>query len=676
MSHPSLAQNLWDENMKRLDEHQYLLDEFDGLRDGRIDLQSDEQSTAATNLYIHQIDMLQDLIALSDDSPLGKKQMLWELLTHFKEIKKSNYHLYARFQTQYSFIEKCLKWQDSRSLKELLKSDIETSVEIIPFFADQYLAKDVLMHIARFEPSQLLKNYDDFAHIKFVDPILNEVAHYAPLHLSHYLGSNNLISRKVLNNMKLPHLANLNQVYRVVGSSSRAYILMDEIVNNGLDAKDAHNLVRYKDSLFKHLIVMKGRSNILAEYDVQSELRYLALLKVREINELHEEADEIRFASIDTNDWTADQIYYMMVYSDSEIYTSSFLGMYKRMMDRYPEGSGLEFLYRVGLTRYATFIQMCAAYNTLSSFIDRMEEWELKRLFYLLSRDIKESENPLAHAVHLIEIHSAITDDDIRQKLEKTLKDEAAIPDKSPEIDKLFSQVLQLLNINKRNEELDSIVRSYEILNNERLFSKGEHIQQHFFFEDEDGKYSFYSFLQKFKTSNWKISYYKKYVLISSVNGRKVKIYANKPTTEIEGQNALSDLFAEQGRFPDLIVHRGHSYYVEATIEHITPSSKLVILGSCGGYQNMNTILSLSPETQLITTKQVGMRIVNDELLFNLSEKIRKGENVVWDDSWTELSKSLANNKKASERFSEYIPPNKHLSAILIKSYKASLIMN
>jgi len=109
------AQKLWQETIKRLDEHQLLLDQVDGTTDNSITLQSDDQSSAATHLYIGQIDLIQELIINSRESDLAKKQMLWDLLSHFKGVNSKNLHLYSSFQSEYQLIEKCLKWVEGCS---------------------------------------------------------------------------------------------------------------------------------------------------------------------------------------------------------------------------------------------------------------------------------------------------------------------------------------------------------------------------------------------------------------------------------------------------------------------------------------------------------------------------------------------------------------------------------
>jgi len=118
------------------------------------------------------------------------------------------------------------------------------------------------------------------------------------------------------------------------------------------------------------------------------------------------------------------------------------------------------------------------------------------------------------------------------------------------------------------------------------------------------------------------------------------------------------------------MVHRGHSYYAMKTIEKISQHTKIVFLGSCGGYNNLNEILDRSPDIQIIATKQIGTMSVNNPLLLQLATTISNKKEVKWAELWSALEKTIRPNKEAFERFEDYIPPYKNLGAIFIQTYR------
>lgn len=100
------------------------------------------------------------------------------------------------------------------------------------------------------------------------------------------------------------------------------------------------------------------------------------------------------------------------------------------------------------------------------------------------------------------------------------------------------------------------------------------------------------------------------------------------------------------------------------------PSSRIVMLGSCGGYQNLAKILNVNEDAHIISTKQVGSYSVNEPILRALNEVIRNGKNIEWIPIWQQITNSVKGDPKANELMKDYVPPHKNLGAIFIKAYR------
>ncbi|MEK7200095.1 MAG: hypothetical protein AAB212_09285, partial [Bacteroidota bacterium] len=111
----------------------------------------------------------------------------------------------------------------------------------------------------------------------------------------------------------------------------------------------------------------------------------------------------------------------------------------------------------------------------------------------------------------------------------------------------------------------------------------------------------------------------------------------------------------------------GHSYYLRETIHRLPKSAKLVLLGSCGGYQKLNEILKICPAAQIISSKQVAAGVVNQSLIDAISEKLRAGKDLNWDQLWKTVQVRVGAGYK--DKFDDYIPPHKNLGAIFIMAY-------
>ena len=145
----------------------------------------------------------------------------------------------------------------------------------------------------------------------------------------------------------------------------------------------------------------------------------------------------------------------------------------------------------------------------------------------------------------------------------------------------------------------------------------------------------------------------------------QVEIFANKPEFEENGMNAIDGYLKEKKITPVVVVHRGHSFHTEATLQKIPPTAKLVFVGSCGGFYKISMALENAPDAHIISTKQVGTKNVNDAMILALNENIRNGKDIVWNEFWNKMRERLGSNPY----FIDYIPPNKNLESIFIRAY-------
>ena len=123
---------------------------------------------------------------------------------------------------------------------------------------------------------------------------------------------------------------------------------------------------------------------------------------------------------------------------------------------------------------------------------------------------------------------------------------------------------------------------------------------------------------------------------------------------------------------PSIVIHRGHSYYLASTIEKLASSAQLVILGGCGGYQNLNEILEICPDAHIISTKQMGTGVINKGLINEISERLRLAQDLDWPILWNDLAKQIT-LPKLKEAFEDYIPPHKNLGAIFIMAFNKTM---
>ena len=157
-------------------------------------------------------------------------------------------------------------------------------------------------------------------------------------------------------------------------------------------------------------------------------------------------------------------------------------------------------------------------------------------------------------------------------------------------------------------------------------------------------------------------------------------IYANLPLNNDKNlddtaQVHLSRYLAKNNLQPSVVVHRGHSYWLPRTIDRMAGDAKIIVLGSCGGYQNLSQIINNCPDAHIISTKEIGKGDINRPILNYLNQTIASGKTLVWKDMWASLTKLFYSdaNKAMRESWDDYVPPYKNLGAIFIKAYNMKM---
>lgn len=408
---------------------------------------------------------------------------------------------------------------------------------------------------------------------------------------------------------------------------------------------------------------------------------------VNTINALHNENAEFRFRCIQP--LTAQELYYLAVSSDGSIYTSSFVkGTYPLMMKKIGN-RGDSLLRSLSFDRYRKFIKMAAGFNTLGDFLstfpprnspdDESDAEKLMRAF--VSR--LETGNGLEDGVDVADSYASIAETlkPLANEMLRNIQLNYQRNEKAGNrrgmviyniLNKLFLSADSTQNINLTKEL--GIPPVYEVPYAALSNDTGRVAVQLFIYGDKDGRGVFPGLISMFNNSNWKIdNSNKQWVTITAAKGKPVSLYMNRPLPEETNEDALAQKalceYLEKSRIvPTVTINRGHSYNAPYTIEQMSTDSKIVFMGSCGGYRMIHDILEKAPEAHIIGTKQIADAPVNNPFLKLIMEKLRLGSNIEWIPFWQELGRMVTD-----KIFEDYVPPHKNLGALFIKAYKKEM---
>lgn len=553
-------------------------------------------------------------------------------------------------------------------------------------------AKDVLvLKTCQREPENILKILTRFPENKYADSLIIVTAFRNQEELYNYAAASNALGRRIqsVNHPLVKLIANLAQ-----SKTGRMYFpFLDDLYKGKISMEKIAPVLANENSDDYYKLLVKTRvgyaermqhgDTAMAAKTLVAKLRSKAIeLYINEINALHDESNPaIRFKKIDS--LNSQELYYLAVLGEEEIYTSSFVsGVYPRIFARLKQGDADSLLHSLGYDFYRKFIKMSAAYNTLDDLLKRMSKSSAEKLMRNFVNGLEKT-GSLEDAVDVADSYASIYNKNIRSliltQVKQNLQSSKAEHDKRAEV---IYNLLKTIFVSADSSGKTNLSASlgintvYNMPLKELQNEEGRIIIQQYAYGDKDAESYFGAFLSRFSNNNWRIVRKPYWVEISSVRGTPVTIYANLPLDETKdldamAQDSLNTYLRTNGLAPTMVIHRGHSYYLQQTIDQLVPSAKVVLLGSCGGYQKLNLVLDICPGAHIISSKQVAAGVLNQALIDAITEQIRMNKDLVWDEIWQKLQSRVTGGYK--EKFEDYIPPHKNLGAIFIMAYNKAM---
>jgi hypothetical protein len=659
-----------------IDTEQQRIDKLDGKSDRYIHTGDTLIDKQANFIYFTVIDYMQKVIDKDLIPSLDKVNFYDNLFVELRNVNKSNYYRIDEVDKKLIHVLGGLYALRENNLTAYLLQNISLSIKVAGFFKNQPDIRPFLELAAQRNPTEVLLYSYLFDDKDYALPILEEAVIKAPVFAKKYFLENHPVF-KILKKSNHPAVQTILSIDKKLGKSTQAYVLLDDIVNNQLTIESANEIGKDTYLFLKTMLNIRRKKEPVAEHSLDAELEIASLKLVRIVNDLHNEPDNLRFAVVDSLD--APELYTLIVYSEEEIFTSTFNGFFKRLLAKLDTANGYRFLQNMGENRFRTFIKMSASYGKLSQFLATMEPEQRQRLMVNFAANLEQDENDIEQAVEVADAFGSITDTSLLNLLRNTIKSEYSRVEKiNHQRGKIIYGLLSNLFAGSEmfnDSWFGEVAAKYQLppldkVSFENLFRRNRHnIWQIYFYDDEDGDASFKTFIQVFKDPNWQIFDYQHYVKITSKSGALLTIYANKPKSEYIGQPMIEKLLDSLKQEPDVMVHRGHSYYAYKTIEKIRNNTGIFILGSCGGYNSLKGIFERSPNVSVVASKQIGTMFVNNPLIKLIAEDIRNFRDVNWYAVWAGLENAVKSNKQAYERFLDYIPPHKNLGALFIRAY-------
>ncbi len=551
-----------------------------------------------------------------------------------------------------------------------------------------YTSKGILLlKYSSLHPERILYSLSKDSHVPFLDSLIRIAAYKYPNQLYDYAVANNKLGyaiRKVNDSL----VKTISKIAKTRGSGQFYLPFLDKIMHEQLSFEEIDAVKNNDINYFKLLV--KTRLDYLKSLSNNEQIYGMKALEerlsskvldyfIKKINALHEEPDLIRFQVL--NELTAQELYYVTVFSESEIYTTSYTnGVYPYLMKKIG-GRADSLLVSVRFDKFKKFIKLAAGFNTLNDFLKSFQDHKDAETLMAAFVNGLEKSKSLEEGVDVADSYASILENSkpLADRMLQNIKSnyETNLAQKNTQGTIVYNLLYKLFLSADSSQKVDlskefDIPPVYKVSYNSLTNDSGRQVvMQVFFYGDKDGRNAYHGFLRQFSSSGWKRSETKQWVTYVSTKGKPVLIFANKPLSEDTGedekaQKALGAYLQQQGLKPTIVIHRGHSYYAPYTIKQIQPSAKIVFLGSCGGYHQIHEILQNAPEAHIIASKQIGKQVINQPFFDVLNERLLKGRSIDWLSFWSDFKRKAG----SVEGFEDYIPPHRNLGAIFLKAYK------
>ena len=697
---------------ERINQEQTLLDWADGKLDGLIKVSAnDEINHAVTAMMLQRINQLQDSIELNTKITTNNEKVRY--LNYTESLVRAYRNGIRLKQVNPTYAAVLVNNFEKAMNANIDGNSMALYIDELPYEAGKIITdifkdnrgytesrKILFLKYSVIHPDKIIQNIAPYVDESFADSMVSVCARYNPTAVYSASQAGGTVIGRLIQRNNSPVVKMILEISKTSGSL-KYFPFLDDLVSgkktiddikryagNGETGYDSIGyyklLVRTETEYFKRMSppIRDTPIAFLGVNGLREMLQNKAILHfITPINTLHTQSNlNIRMKAIDS--LSAVDLYYMMVMGESEIYTSSYKHSFERMLQRMgknPKADSL--LLKVHFDLFRKFIKMAANFNQLDDFLKFMPLSKSSILMQAFVANLDKTGN-LEDAVDVADAYSSISN----KKLLKTIlghvieNEKTAIANNNDKGKTIYHVLRIIFQSADSSTKVDltkeiGIPSVFSVDNKSLADDSGRIIQQHFIYGDADGKDDYNGFISAFSPTEWKVVVKDEWAEIRSLKGPKILIYANRPldndsNLDDSAQVHLNRYLIQHNMEPAIVVHRGHSYWLPRTLELMPANVKIAVLGSCGGFKNLNQILEYSPDANIISTKEIGKRDINKPILNYINQTLLAAKPLVWKNMWATLTKQFAAaNAETRQSWEDYVAPYRNLGAIFIKAY-------
>ena len=312
----------------KIDNEQQKADLADRRADSVIHVGKDSLATAIlTTAILRKVDTLQIMIenmpdkarepAMDNAQKIRCLRAVWELLRQYNGDPKPSAEFYSALVAN---MHKMIIASNEEKMMEFAVANtnmytLENSAQMMDNHPE--VRAYVYTQIGKANPLMMIKRLPEFAKDTFAGRIIAAAAHVAPDLIFTYAYSTNYTIRNAVGNTADPFVQAIVKVATQSKAPLKAFPFLGDVYAGRKTIAEIDTITAHSELYFQNLVRLKLDDDSIGKKAYLNELEYRALGYVRQMNDLHEEKDPVRFKCIDS--LPASSLYFIMVYGQNEI---------------------------------------------------------------------------------------------------------------------------------------------------------------------------------------------------------------------------------------------------------------------------------------------------------------------------------------------------------------------
>jgi len=258
-----------------------------------------------------------------------------------------------------------IKWSEENTLYENLIQYPNLSLRALSLYASDSAAYYFLDSMATIIPDNIIRQSEVYEDKWYAEKIWLKIGYSAPNYIKRYFIAPTSLGDFILSSRDTK-IAQLRSIYYNMPFKTRAYLLLDDIVNHGMSIKVADSVSANSKLFFDSSIDALKRINPDGLFTLNKELQYICVSIARSLS-LKSDSPEIDFAEVSS--YSKEKIFTILTYGHQDLVTLDFNYLVTALMAKGNKPLSSNLLKNISKEHLASLMKMFQSKNQLGDAI-------------------------------------------------------------------------------------------------------------------------------------------------------------------------------------------------------------------------------------------------------------------------------------------------------------------